>query len=466
MSNQINQQRRKLIKMAMIGGTSTLLATQSKLNLMRSALASEYSAINDYKSLVCIFLRGGNDAFNMIVPLAGSEYSNYQKIRQDLAIPRNQLLPVSTGQYGFHPSMPQTRDLYNQGQLGVVANTGVLFRPTTLDSFRNDNLIPPDLFSHSHQMDIWQTGHASNPSIVYPGWGGLIADKLNQANFTAAGIPPTFTLSGTNLWQTGEITRQLGVSASGINNFEFFGDDSWEASRKFAFEEIMRMGSKHPLQAQMEQTINDTRERIAVLKKALDQSPKLNTAFDNNNPLASQLRMVAKLISVREQLGLKRQVFFVSAGSWDTHGNQVTDHANLLAMLDAGIGSFQKTLQELHTMGVAKTNSVSTFTASEFGRTLTSNGDGTDHGWASQFMVFGGAVQGGQIHGNMPQMEIGGANDAAEQYETPAGRLIPEYSVDQYGATLSRWLGVSEADLLTIFPSLSNFRVKDLGFMA
>ncbi len=214
MSNQFNQQRRKFIKMAMIGGASTVLATQNKLNLMSSALASEYSTINDYKSLVCIYLRGGNDAFNMIVPLIGSEYTNYQKARQNLAIPKNNLLPVANGQHGFHPSMPLIRDLYNQQQLAVVANTGVLFRPTTLDSFRNKNLIPPDLFSHSHQMDIWQTGHASNPSVIHPGWGGLIADRLDSANQTSAGIPPTFTLSGTNLWQSGETTRQLGVGAS------------------------------------------------------------------------------------------------------------------------------------------------------------------------------------------------------------------------------------------------------------
>ena len=465
MSTLINKQRRKLIKMAMVGGASTLLATQNKLNLMRNALASEYSAINDYKSLVCIFLRGGNDAFNMFVPLVGADYSNYQKIRQDLAISRAGLLPVTSGKYGFHPSMPLTRGLYNAGQLAVIANTGVLFRPTTLDSFRNDDLVPPDLFSHSHQMDMWQTGHASDPSVIYPGWGGLIADKLNAANFSPAGIPPTFTLSGTNLWQTGDITRQLGVSASGVNNFEFFSDLPWEQSRKLAFEQVLQMGSNHVLQTQMERTINDTRERIAELRRALEQSPEITTTFDPANPLANQLRMVAKLISVREQLGMKRQVFFVSAGSWDTHGNQMSDHANLLAMLDTGIGSFQQTLQELQTKGVANTTSVTSFTASEFGRTLTSNGDGTDHAWASQFMAFGGAIKGGQIHGQMPQMEIGGANDAAKQYETPAGRLIPKYSVDQYGATLGRWLGVSEADLLSIFPNLANFTQRDLGFI-
>jgi uncharacterized protein (DUF1501 family) len=465
MSNQINQQRRKLIKMAMIGGASTVLATQNKLNLMSSALASEYSTINDYKSLICIYQRGGNDAFNMLVPLVCSEYSSYQSTRQNLAIPKNSLLPITTGELGFHPSMPLIRDLYNQQKLAVVANTGVLFRPTTVDNFRNNNLIPPDLFSHSHQMDIWQTGHASNPSIIRPGWGGLIADKLNNVNLTNAGIPPTFTLSGTNLWQTGEITRQLGVGASGINNFRFFSEKPWELSRRRAFEEIMQINSSHPLQTQMKEIINDTRDRIGELKQALEQSPDLTSEFDQSNPLAKQLRMVAKLISVREQLGMKRQLFFVSAGSWDTHSNQLTDHANLLKMLDDGIGSFQNTMQELDAMGIAKTNSVTTFSASEFGRTLTSNGDGTDHGWASHYLVCGGAVQGGQTHGNIPAMEIGGANDATGEYETPAGRFIPEYSVDQYGATLARWLGVSEADMSTIFPNLNNFGQKDLGFM-
>ena len=466
MSNHINRQRRKIIKLAMFGGASTLLATQNKLNLIRAALASDYSAIDDYKSLVCIFQRGGNDAFNMLVPLKGSEYSNYQKIRQNLAIPRNSLLPVSGEQFGFHPSMPLSRALYNQGQLAVIANTGVLFRPTTLDSFRNNNLIPPDLFSHSHQMDIWQTGYPSDPSIIRPGWGGVIADKINQANSAKAGLPPTFTLSGTNLWQSGEITRQLGVSASGVNNFEFFSNDPWERSRTRAFERIMQMGSNHPLQAQMQQTLNDTRMRISELKKTLDQGAELTTPIDKKNPLARQLRMVAKLISVREQLGMKRQLFFVSAGSWDTHGDQVQDHADLLAMLDKGIGSFQNTMQELDSKGIVSTNSVSTFTASEFGRTLITNGNGTDHGWASHYMVSGGAVRGGRLYGQLPPMEIGGSNDAADEYEMPAGRLIPDFSVDQYGATLARWFGVSETDLLSIFPNLANFTQKDLGFIS
>ncbi len=467
MSNHFNQQRRKFIKMAMIGGASTVFATQNKLNLISSALASDYSTINDYKSLVCIYLRGGNDGFNMVVPLASSEYSNYQKARQSLAIPKNSLLAVANGQHGFHPSMPLTRDLYNQQQLAVVANTGVLFRPTTLNSYRNKISIPPDLFSHSHQMDIWQTGHASNPSIIHPGWGGLIADRLNNANQTNAGIPPTFTLSGTNLWQSGEATRQIGIGASGIKNFKFFsGDQEWELSRRHAFEDIMRLNSSHPFQTQIKNITNDTRERVVELKKALDQSPELTSEFDTDNPLAKQLRMVAKLISVREELGMKRQLFYVSAGSWDTHSNQITNHADLLAMLDAGIGSFQTTLQELDAMGIATTNSVTTFSASEFGRTLTSNGDGTDHGWASHYLVCGGAVQGGQIHGNIPTMEIGGANDATGEYGTPAGRFIPEYSVDQYGATLARWLGISEPDMSTIFPNLKNFSQKDLGFMS
>ncbi|MEE9425494.1 MAG: DUF1501 domain-containing protein [Methylococcales bacterium] len=465
MSNHINQQRRKFIKMAMVGGASTMLATQNKLNLMSSAMASEYSTMNDYKSLVCIYLRGGNDAFNMLVPRVSSEYTNYQKTRQKMAIPKSNLLPIANGQYGFHPSMPLIRNLYNQQQLAVVANTGVLFRPTTLNSFRNNHLIPPDLFSHSHQMDIWQTGYAPNPGIIRPGWGGLIADKLNSANQTNAGIPPTFTLSGTNLWQTGEITRQLGVGSSGIKKFRFFSEKKWELSRRRAFEEIMQMNSSHPLQSQMQHIINDTRGRVGEVKLALDQSPELTSEFDSNNRLAKQLRMVAKLISVREQLGMKRQLFFVSAGSWDTHSNQVKDHADLLAMLDGGIGSFQNSLQELDAMGIASTNSVTTFTASEFGRTLTSNGDGTDHGWASHYLVSGGAVQGGLIHGNIPAMEIGGENDATGEYGTPAGRFIPEYSVDQYGATLARWLGVSEADIPTIFPNLKNFSQKDLGFM-
>lgn len=465
MSNHINQQRRKLIKMAMIGGASTLFLSQNKLNLMRSALANEYSEINDYKSLVCIYQRGGNDAFNMLVPLRGSEYSSYQKIRQQLAIEKSSLLPIAEGQYGFHPSMPLIQSLYNQGQLAVMADTGVLFSPTTQDNFRDKKLIPPDLFSHSHQMESWQTGHAADPTAIHPGWGGLIADRLKDANHTIAGIPPTISTSGTNLWQTGEITHQLGVSASDIDNFKFFSENPLDARRTRAFEKIMRMSSGHPLETQMEKTINISRERFGELERAIKLSPNLTSEFNEKNPIAKQLRMVAKLISVREQLGMKRQIFLVGANSWDTHSNQLEDHAELLTMLDDGIGSFQKTLQELDTMGIAKTNSITTYTASEFGRTLTVNGDGTDHGWTSSYLIFGGAVQGGQIYGNVPSMEIGGENDAFEINEEPAGRFIPENSVDQYGSTLARWLGVSETDMSIIFPNLDSFEHKDLGFM-
>ncbi|MEE9425663.1 MAG: DUF1501 domain-containing protein [Methylococcales bacterium] len=464
MSNHINQQRRKLIKLALIGGASSLCISQNKLNLISSALANEYSAINDYKSLVCIYQRGGNDAFNMLVPLGGTEYSNYQKIRRQLAIAKSSLLPLTETQYGFHPSMPLIQDLYNQGQLALMANTGVLFHPTTQDNFRENNLIPPSLFSHSHQMESWQTGHASDSTVIHPGWGGLLADRLQDANLTTAGLPPTISTSGTNLWQTGEITRQLGVSASGIDNFKFFSENPKDR-RTEAFEKIMQMSPGHPLQAQMEKTINISQDRFEELKRAIKSSPDLTTEFNEKNPIAKQLRMVAKLISVREQLGMKRQLFFVGANSWDTHSNQMEDHAELLTLLDDGIGSFQETLNELDSMDIAKTKSITTYTASEFGRTLSINGDGTDHGWASSYLIFGGAVQGAQIYGNVPSMEIGGENDAFEANEAPAGRFIPENSVDQYGSTLAQWLGISEKDLPKIFPNLDNFKIKNLGFM-
>lgn len=463
MNNKTNQQRRRFIKnLGLVTGGASLLASQSKLQLISSAFAADYTGLDDYKSLVCIFQPGGNDAINMLPPYAQTAYQNYASIRQALAIPREQLLPINGGQYGFHPSMSNVRDLYNSGALAVVADVGNLFRPTTLDDFKNRNGTPPDLFAHNLQAETWQTTRPPHVGARLPGWGGLMADLLNSANANTGLFPSFSTASGTNFWQSGNHTHQFSVSSGGVSDFGNLegSNASSSSSRTQAWNRILGLQQNNVLKAQTAETISAARQRIAILQGVLNNAPEIAT-FSGNGDLGHQLRMVARLISAREELGMKRQFFFVTAGAgWDTHGTHLSDHANLLTQLNDALAYFYQTTQQL---GIS--DSVTSFTASEFGRTLTSNGDGTDHAWGSQYMVMGGAVNGGAIHGEIPAIELGGPKDAVDEGGIPAGRIIPEYSVDQYGATLAKWMGITDADLSAIFPNLDNFSLRDLGFM-
>ncbi len=478
MKTKINQNRRHFLKhLALFTGGSSILSTFGNMQLIQSVLASssEYSGLTDNKSLVCVFLFGGNDSLNTLVPYPNAEYQKYARVRQNMAIARNQLLPVSGNKYGFHPSLSGLRNLYNENKLAIAANVGNLFEPIARDAYfdylegNNGSLnIPPNLFSHSHQQETWQTNLAAEVGSVHPGWGGLMADLLVEAN-SNPDVPPAFTLSSSNLWQAGETTRPFGIRAGqGVSTFEHFDESGWpphEFARSAAWNAILNLQRSDVLQAYTATSFLDTRRRASLLRNALQQVPSLQTPYDTENGLAKQLRSVAELIAIRESLGMKRQIFFTSAGGWDTHSSQVNSHSELLTMLNNSLFSFQRTLEEL---GVE--DSVTTFTASEFGRTLTSNGDGTDHAFSSDYMVMGGAVDGGKVHGEPVQYSDQSQGEHwGEKLFGPedvgSGRFIPKYSTDQYGATLAKWMGVSDSDLDNMFPNLANFSIQDLGFM-
>lgn len=459
--NDTITRRLMLKKIGALAGASTLLGTTSSLALAKSALLrGGYAGINDHRSLVCIFLFGGNDSFNTIVPYPVSDYDAYANIRQSLSLPRNTLLPLAGTDYALHPALSGTRSLFDSGRLGVVSNVGNLFAPTTRDDFLNGTAtLPPDLFSHSHQQEIFQTNQSPSVSVSHPGWGGLMSDLLVTANDQSP-VPPTITMIGDNLWQAGEDTQQLSVSPfEGAVDFLFLNDESWppwQSSRAAAWDQSLDIAQQNLLGAEIVKAFRRTQDQIAVLGLALDDVPQINTPYNQDNYLATQLRMVANMIAVREALGMRRQMFFVAAGGFDTHGNQLADHSYVLSMLDHALTSFQATIDELNV-----SDSVVTFTASEFSRTLTINGDGTDHGWGGHMMVMGDPVAGGAIHGQMPVLQLGGPDDAGD-----AGRLIPTQSTEQYGATLARWMGVTEPDIVDIFPNLGNFASSDLGFIA
>ncbi len=452
--------RRFLKQFALTSLSGTLLGSHAQLKLMSTALAAgNISDSDDYKSLVCVFLYGGNDSFNMIVPNTTGAHQQYSSIRQALAIPKSQLISLDNLDYGMHPSCGELAALFNSGKLAVLANSGNLAAPTTRHQIQNQTaLLPPELFSHNDQQEYAQTGMPPATGTSNSGWGGRMADLLQDAN-AGANLPPSFTLNGNNLWQPGAITNPLSVSPWGeVPGFKYFENDSWpvwEPSRTAAWEAIQNQAQTHILLQQIATDTLRTRDLLAELSSALAGAPIINTAFNSQSYLAQQLKTVAQLISVRQQLGLKRQIFFVAAGGFDTHSAQNDSQPTLLGGLSNALNSFYQATVEL---GISQ--SVTTFTNSEFGRTLTSNGDGTDHAWGAHQMVIGGSVAGGKTFGTFPDLTLDGPDDMYDD-----GRIIPTTSTDQYAATLGKWMGLGESDLLDVLPNLHRFSNQDIGFL-
>lgn len=468
--------RRGALRRLAAGAACTSVGLGAQLPLMSRALAAEnYTGIGDYRSLVCVYLGGGIDTHNAFVPYANGPYAEYAALRQGLAIPRANLLPGTGGALGFHPALSPLRTLFDEGRLALVTNLGNLFEPMTpqqlFDYYETGTSavrIPHELYSHSHQTDLIQLNFIRQPGAAAVGWGGAIGDRLVVANVNPS-FPLSYTVAGTNYWQTGGSTRPFSVQAGqDIPRFEEFNGDSWppwEPGRSASWLEILGRSHVHPLEAQAAGALLATKQRSDLLRAALAGAPALQTPFNPDQWLDNQLRTVARLISIRQQVGMRRQLFFVELGNWDTHSNHLQQHGQQLAELGSSLFNFQRTLQEL---GVE--NSVTTFTFSEFNRTLTINGDGTDHAWAGDQIVMGGAVDGAKVHGTPIQYTAQGigthwGDTLFGPYDTGAGRFVPRYSMDQYGATLARWMGIKGSDFDAIFPNLANFTQKDLGFM-
>lgn len=466
-SNEHRNARRQFLKK--IAATS-IGSTVTSMGAMNESLAQ--LSPNDYKSLVCIFLFGGNDQWNTLIPTTNQRYDRYAEIRADLALPQSSLLQLDD--YSLHPSLQNTRNLYGLGKLAFVRNIGNLVTPTTqADYFAQSVTVPKDLFSHNHQQELWQTNQAPVSGKSFAGWGGRMADIFSQQNDSET-LSPSFTLFGNNYWQAGtnEFTQQpFDISPGGVGIFNHLNYDSWpqqEMMRSESWESILQLPRENLLEAQVATMLLSTRTRLGAIRKTLDGVGEFSAVFEQNNTLAMQLRMVAKLIATREQLGLKRQIFMVGLGGFDTHGAQLVTHRNKLSELDGALSSFYEATREL---GVSQ--SVLTFTASEFGRTLTVNGDGTDHAWSSDYIVMGDAVLGGRTYGNEVALfqdnELITRTETGENIYGPndvgSGRFIPEYSVEQYGATVARWMGLNDEQLDNVFPGLKNFSIRDLGFM-
>jgi len=483
------------------------------LNLSAIGSAAAQSA-TDYRALVCIFLFGGNDAYNMVLPTDATPFANYTAVRNQApdsiallapgAAPDagaavgsparlGGALPINAGNlpgvgFALHPSLGSLQTLFNTDRrLAVVANVGPLLRPTSKTQYgQSSHPKPPSLFSHNDQQNTWQ---ALAPEGATQGWGGRLADLLVGLNSR-----PVFTAvsaSGTAVWLAGTQVRQYQVSTNGpirmgvdANGRVYGSADVGAAMRRI----VARANAAHVLERDVAAVSQRSLDAEVALASALKppSDPLFGTAPASGNynagtdprlmyanpltggnaanPLAQQLQIVARMIDAASNasVGANRQVFFVSMGGFDTHDNQNRGQADLMARLAHALSYFDATLG---LMGAR--NRVTTFTASDFGRTFTSNGDGTDHGWGSHHFVMGGAVDGGKIFGTFPTLGVKNANDNNfnSNDQLGNGALLPSTAVDQVGATLGRWFGASESQLVDVFPNLGQFASRNLGFM-
>ena len=476
MQNFPFSRRRFLGSMLSLAGST---AAPFALNMAAMGNAAAQSA-GDYKAMVCLFMAGGNDAFNTVLATDPTSWSEYARLRNtggadSIHLPgvgeTGGVLPIvpateQTGRaFALHPQLAPLKDLFDNGRAAVVANVGTLIQPATLAQYKAGSVaLPPKLFSHNDQQSTWQSGSPEGASV---GWGGRVADVAGSFNTHA--MFTAISAAGNTVFLSGRQVRQFQVGQAGAVPIRGLSGSLYGST-----------GGAGALQAIINDAGSDLieQEHVATVQRAISSQSVLsgamlaagaggvpnpplyinpNTGVSGVNPLAVQLQTVARIIGGRGALGAKRQVFYVTLGSFDTHDRQKVLHADLMARLAHALAYFDATLAALQ--GTDMRRQVTTFTASDFGRTFSSNGDGTDHGWGAHHFVVGGAVKGRDIYGAFPTTGLGHALDVG------SGALLPTTSVDQYGATLAKWFGVADSQLAEVFPNIGNFSQRDLGFM-
>ncbi len=443
-------------------GTTGILSAMSQLKLI-GAIAADSTAVRraaadaDYRALVCIFLSGGNDGNSVLIPYDTASHAGYASARADLAIPREQVLPISARRYtdgrsyGLNRDVAEIKALYDQGKVALLGNVGTLVRPTTLADYNAGIALPSQLYSHLDQSVQWQSS-LPDESIFRTGWGGRMADVVDAMNVNSE-ISMSISVGGRNYFQVGKSVSAYVVNSGGAEVLNGYNSSGGSPLYK-SFKEIVDARFESLLASSFSSTTKDAVKDSEYLSTALSRAQVLKTVFPDNYT-AQRLKMIARLISIAPAMGLKRQVFFIDVGGYDSHGQQATAHPLLLRELSTAMKAFYDSTVEL---GVER--QVTTFTSSDFGRTYTPNSGGTDHAWGNLQWVMGGAVAGGDIYGKMPSLMVGGPDD------TGRGRWIPSTSVDEYNATLARWFGVSETNLPVVLPNIGRFAKRDLGFMA
>ena len=469
--------RRFLGSMLTLAGTG---AAPFALNLAAMGNAAAQSA-GDYKAMVCLFLNGGNDAFNTVLATDSASWNEYLRVRNtggsdSIHLPgtgeTGGVLPIvpATAQAGrsfaLHPSLGPLKELFDGGRAAVVANVGTLIAPTTLAQYKAKSVaLPPKLFSHNDQQSTWQSGQPEGASV---GWGGRLGDLAVAGNANA--MFTTISAAGNTVFLSGQQVRQFQVGQAGAVAIRGISANLFgTAAGTSALQAILADAGNDLIEQEQKSAVQRAISSQSILSGAMlaagptgvpNPTSYINpaTGVAATNPLAVQLQTVARIIGGRSALGAKRQVFYVTLGGFDTHDRQKIQQADLMARLAHALAYFDTILAALQ--GTDLRRQVTTFTASDFGRTFTSNGDGTDHGWGAHHFVVGGAVRGRDIYGAFPASGLGHALDVG------SGSLLPTISVDQYGATLAKWFGVPDSQLGEVFPNLANFTQRDLGFMS
>jgi uncharacterized protein (DUF1501 family) len=443
-------------------GAMSAFGLASRLDLVNFIAEAGAQSAPDYKALVCVFMFGGNDGNNTLIPIDTAGYGQYATARPPssaINLAQASLLPiqpVNLGMpFGLHPALPELQTLFAQRKMAILANVGTLLQPTTKAEY-NAGVRPLSLYSHADQQSQWQS--AISNSAAGTGWGGRLADKVASFN-AASGFPVVTSLDGTVLFTTGTATVPLTIPVSGSFALSGYTGSAAANARLAAVQQLLTQGSANTFVTGANAIGNQALQLSAIVNPILASTNSTVAPIfaDQKTGTANQLYQVAKMIEARAAIGAKRQIFFVQLGSFDTHGDQINRQQNLFEELSPALKAFYDA-----TVALGVSAQVTTFTLSDFGRTFQpASGGGTDHAWGNHHFIIGDSVKGGSMYGQYPQLILAGPSDAENE-----GRWLPSTAVDQYGATLARWFGVGSADLSAVFPNLATFPTSDLGFMS
>ncbi len=443
-------------------GSTTFFSTLFNLQSLNAAAVNGLSpaAPGDYKALVCIMLGGGNDSYNMVIPNDKENYKEYATTRSNLAIAQDRLLGINPNTYNnkglaFHPSAPGLQRLFEEGKLSMVSNVGTLVEKVNKSNYDNGAKLPNGLFSHADQDKQWLTSIPQTAAST--GWGGRLSDMVYEAN-SNQNISMNISLSGKNIFQLGKKTAEYSILPTGSIGIDGYdGPSTLDQIRTNAVKSLMEKQYQDIFKQSYADVIANSQSTHELFSAAVGDAD-VETQFSESG-LSQRLRMVARTMKSREKLGASRQTFFIRYDGWDHHDELLNNHSGMIEIVSKAMSEFQESMAEL-----GLEDSVTTFTVSDFARTLTSNGNGTDHAWGGNVLVMGGKVNGKEIYGDYPSLDL------KSDLMLKGGVIIPQISTDEYFAELALWYGASYGDLKDLFPNISNFYnttsgVQPLGFM-